>query len=233
MVNDDLTLTPIGTVESPLADPAAAPKQGDEGAPDAWLVLEAAVLPGLEGIAAGDRVIVLTWLDRARRDVLRVHPRDDRDETRARGVRHPLRRPPEPDRPARGRDPLDRWRSGAGARARGRRRHPDRRPQAGARPASGRGSLADVDLDCGDLVPTVGTRLPQNDGPALSIAECHLNHAIRALDDSRRHAGGRSARSRRRRSVVDRPAPARAGLASGRRSAPDSRRRVRRAWTAG
>ena len=78
MVNDDLTLTPIGTVESPLADPAAAPKQGDEGAPDAWLVLEAAVLPALEGIAAGDRVIVLTWLDRARRDVLRVHPRDDR-----------------------------------------------------------------------------------------------------------------------------------------------------------
>ena len=65
-------------VESPLADPAAAPKQGDEGAPDAWLALDAAVLPGLEGIAAGDRVIVITWLDRARRDVLRVHPRDDR-----------------------------------------------------------------------------------------------------------------------------------------------------------
>jgi tRNA-Thr(GGU) m(6)t(6)A37 methyltransferase TsaA len=68
---------PIGVVESPLTDPASAPKQGHEGAPDAWLVLEPAVLEGLEGIRPGDEVIVLTWLDRARRDVLRVHPRDD------------------------------------------------------------------------------------------------------------------------------------------------------------
>ncbi|MDQ4048256.1 MAG: tRNA (N6-threonylcarbamoyladenosine(37)-N6)-methyltransferase TrmO [Actinomycetota bacterium] len=67
----------IGRVESPLTDPAAAPKQGHEGAPDAWLVLEPDALEGLAGIRAGDRVIVLTWLDRARRDVLRVHPRDD------------------------------------------------------------------------------------------------------------------------------------------------------------
>jgi tRNA-Thr(GGU) m(6)t(6)A37 methyltransferase TsaA len=67
----------IGQVESPLTDPASAPKQGHEGAPDAWLVFEPGMLEGLEGIRAGDRVIVLTWLDRARRDVLRVHPRDD------------------------------------------------------------------------------------------------------------------------------------------------------------
>jgi len=70
-------LSPIGEVESPLTDPASAPKQGDEGSPDAWLVFDAGVLEGLQGISAGDRVIVLTWLDRARRDVLRVHPRDD------------------------------------------------------------------------------------------------------------------------------------------------------------
>jgi tRNA-Thr(GGU) m(6)t(6)A37 methyltransferase TsaA len=70
-------LTPIGWVESPLTDPALAPKQGDEGAPDAWLAFEPAVLEGLEGIREGDEVIVVTWLDRARRDVLRVHPRDD------------------------------------------------------------------------------------------------------------------------------------------------------------
>jgi tRNA-Thr(GGU) m(6)t(6)A37 methyltransferase TsaA len=70
-------VTPIGWVESPLTDLASAPKQGDEGAPDAWLVLEPAVIQGLEGLRAGDEVIVLTWLDRARRDVLRVHPRDD------------------------------------------------------------------------------------------------------------------------------------------------------------
>jgi tRNA-Thr(GGU) m(6)t(6)A37 methyltransferase TsaA len=68
---------PIGTVESQLTDPASAPKQGHEGAPDAWLVFEPAVLQGLEGIRAGDEVFVLTWLDRASRDVLRVHPRDD------------------------------------------------------------------------------------------------------------------------------------------------------------
>ena len=73
-----IELTPIGRVESPLTDPASAPKQGDEGAPEAWLVFEPAVLEALDGIEAGDEVIVLTWLDRARRDVLRVHPRDDR-----------------------------------------------------------------------------------------------------------------------------------------------------------
>jgi tRNA-Thr(GGU) m(6)t(6)A37 methyltransferase TsaA len=68
---------PIGFVESPLTDGAAAPKQGDEGAPDAWLVFEPEVLDALADIQPGDRVIVLTWLDRADRSVLRVHPRDD------------------------------------------------------------------------------------------------------------------------------------------------------------
>jgi tRNA-Thr(GGU) m(6)t(6)A37 methyltransferase TsaA len=68
---------PIGYVESPLTDGAAAPKQGDEGAPDAWLVFEPGVLDALADIREGDRVIVLTWLDRADRSVLRVHPRDD------------------------------------------------------------------------------------------------------------------------------------------------------------
>ena len=72
-----LELAPIGTVESTLTDPRTAPKQGPEGAPDAWLVLDPGVLAGLEGLGVGDRVILLTWLDRARRDVLRVHPRDD------------------------------------------------------------------------------------------------------------------------------------------------------------
>jgi tRNA-Thr(GGU) m(6)t(6)A37 methyltransferase TsaA len=67
----------IGTVESPLTDLAAAPKQGDEGAPDAWLRFEPRVAGGLEGIAAGDELLVLTWLDRAERDVLRVNPRND------------------------------------------------------------------------------------------------------------------------------------------------------------
>ena len=72
-----MRLEAIGTVESPLRDRASAPKQGDEGTPEAWLVFEARVGEGLEGIAAGDELLVLTWLDRARRDVLRVHPRGD------------------------------------------------------------------------------------------------------------------------------------------------------------
>jgi tRNA-Thr(GGU) m(6)t(6)A37 methyltransferase TsaA len=68
---------PIGRVESPLTDPAAAPKQGDEGAPEAWLVFDARVADGLTTIRPGAEVMLLTWLDRASRDVLQVHPRDD------------------------------------------------------------------------------------------------------------------------------------------------------------
>jgi tRNA-Thr(GGU) m(6)t(6)A37 methyltransferase TsaA len=72
-----MELVAIGTVESPLTDRASAPKQGDEGAPDAWLVFDASVAEGLDGLAAGDELLVLTWLDRAQRDVLRVRPRSD------------------------------------------------------------------------------------------------------------------------------------------------------------
>jgi tRNA-Thr(GGU) m(6)t(6)A37 methyltransferase TsaA len=72
-----IELTPIGRVESRLSDPASAPKQGTEGAPDAWLVFEPSVADGLGDVRPGDELIVLTWLHRARRDVLRVHPRDD------------------------------------------------------------------------------------------------------------------------------------------------------------
>ena len=68
-------LQPIGWVESPLVDRAAAPKQGNEGSPDAWLVFDARFSEGLRGLEVGDHVLVLTWLDRARRDVLLVHPR--------------------------------------------------------------------------------------------------------------------------------------------------------------
>jgi tRNA-Thr(GGU) m(6)t(6)A37 methyltransferase TsaA len=72
-----MELHAIGTVESPLTERAAAPKQGDERAPDAWLAFDANVADGLQGIAVGDELLVLTWLDRARRDVLRVYPRGD------------------------------------------------------------------------------------------------------------------------------------------------------------
>jgi tRNA-Thr(GGU) m(6)t(6)A37 methyltransferase TsaA len=72
-----IELRSIGRVESSLTDPSTAPKQGPEGAPDAWLVFDVAVVEALDGIRPGDELVVLTWLDRARRDVLRVHPRDD------------------------------------------------------------------------------------------------------------------------------------------------------------
>ena len=67
----------IGRVESPLTDLASAPRQGDEGAPEAWLVFDAELLPALDGLSVGDEVIAITWLHRARRDVLAVHPRGD------------------------------------------------------------------------------------------------------------------------------------------------------------
>ena len=74
-----LVLEPIGRVESTLLDPGEAPRQGDEGAPDAWLAIDPAVSEGLRGLEAGADLLVLTWLDRASRDVLRVHPRDETD----------------------------------------------------------------------------------------------------------------------------------------------------------
>ncbi len=70
-------LRPIGWVESPLTDRDLAPKQGDEGAPDAWLVFDSGMRPAIRDLEVGAEVIVLTWLDRASRDVLAVHPRGD------------------------------------------------------------------------------------------------------------------------------------------------------------
>jgi tRNA-Thr(GGU) m(6)t(6)A37 methyltransferase TsaA len=72
-----MTLTPIGTVRSPLASLADAPKQGHEGAPDARILIEPPFRRGLDRLAAGQELLVLTWLHRSRREVLAVHPRDD------------------------------------------------------------------------------------------------------------------------------------------------------------
>ena len=68
----------VGWVESSLVDRLDAPRQGDEGAPGAWLVFEPSVADAMAGIQAGDEMVVLTWLDRASRDELRTRPRDDR-----------------------------------------------------------------------------------------------------------------------------------------------------------
>ena len=76
---------PIGIVDSPLTDLAIAPKQGDEGSPQAWLDIDPAFAPGLASLIAGDDLLVLTWLHLARRDVLSVHPRGNPDNPQ-RGV---------------------------------------------------------------------------------------------------------------------------------------------------
>jgi tRNA-Thr(GGU) m(6)t(6)A37 methyltransferase TsaA len=68
---------PIGWVESPLFDRDAAPCQGDEGAPDTVLVFHPSMAEGIRDLTVGSEIFVLTWLDRARRDVLAVHPRSD------------------------------------------------------------------------------------------------------------------------------------------------------------
>ncbi|HEY4398841.1 MAG TPA: tRNA (N6-threonylcarbamoyladenosine(37)-N6)-methyltransferase TrmO [Acidimicrobiia bacterium] len=78
MAETAYVIHPIGWVESPLVDPDAAPLQGDEGTPDAWLVLTPTMRPAMQDLAIGAEVIVLTWLDRADRDALVVHPRGDR-----------------------------------------------------------------------------------------------------------------------------------------------------------
>jgi tRNA-Thr(GGU) m(6)t(6)A37 methyltransferase TsaA len=72
-------LQPIGHVRSALVDPRAAPKQADEGAPEAWLDLDPRLREAMQDLQVGSEVVVLTWLHLARRDVMTVHPRDDPD----------------------------------------------------------------------------------------------------------------------------------------------------------
>ncbi|MBQ1032612.1 tRNA (N6-threonylcarbamoyladenosine(37)-N6)-methyltransferase TrmO [Micromonospora parva] len=86
-------LRPVGRVASPLTDAASAPRQGDEGAPTAWLVFDPHVERAVRDLRVGAELLVLTWLDRARRDVLAVHPRGDetRPETGVFSTRSPHR----------------------------------------------------------------------------------------------------------------------------------------------
>jgi tRNA-Thr(GGU) m(6)t(6)A37 methyltransferase TsaA len=81
----EFVVHPIGRVESPLAELDDAPLQGDEGAPEAVIVFDAAVAAAMQNLEAGDDLLVLTWLDRGRRDVLAVHPRGD-ERNPVRGV---------------------------------------------------------------------------------------------------------------------------------------------------
>ncbi|WP_438042066.1 tRNA (N6-threonylcarbamoyladenosine(37)-N6)-methyltransferase TrmO [Sorangium sp. So ce128] len=70
-------MRPVGVIRSLLKERSEAPRQGSEGAPDAWIEVYPWAAEGLHGLAVGDEIIVITWFHQARRDVLRVHPRSD------------------------------------------------------------------------------------------------------------------------------------------------------------
>lgn len=93
VTDDGYVLRPIGRVESTLTERHTAPKQGDEGAPEAWLVFDPRVADGIRDLRPGADMLVLTWLHRAHRDVLAVHPRgdDERPETGVFSTRSPDR----------------------------------------------------------------------------------------------------------------------------------------------
>lgn len=73
----DPVLRLIGRVESTLQTRAEAPRQGDEGAPEAWIAFDESVRAALADLAPGDEILLITWFDRADRDTLKVHPRSD------------------------------------------------------------------------------------------------------------------------------------------------------------
>ena len=78
MIETNYAIKPIGVIRSDLISREAAPHQGYEGAPDAWLELNSALVEGLEGITVGDEIVLITWLHEAHRDKLKLHPRRDK-----------------------------------------------------------------------------------------------------------------------------------------------------------
>ena len=75
--SEPIALRVVGVIRSTLRSTSDAPRQGSEGAPDAWLEMKSAFALALHRVAAGDELWVITWLHQADRDVLEVHPRDD------------------------------------------------------------------------------------------------------------------------------------------------------------
>lgn len=79
MADNEFTLRPIGFIRSELRDRHDAPRQGSDGAPNAWIEIDAALSPALQGIATNDQIILITYLHQSHRDVLKVHPRGDKN----------------------------------------------------------------------------------------------------------------------------------------------------------
>jgi tRNA-Thr(GGU) m(6)t(6)A37 methyltransferase TsaA len=73
-------IRPIGVIRSELTRRDAAPRQGNEGAPDAWVEVNSAVAEGLDGITVGSEIILITWFHKAHRDILKLHPRRDKSK---------------------------------------------------------------------------------------------------------------------------------------------------------
>jgi len=79
MADNEFTLRPIGFVRSELRDRRDAPRQGSDGAPNAWIEIDPSPLPALQGITKDDQIILITYLHESHRDVLKVHPRGDKN----------------------------------------------------------------------------------------------------------------------------------------------------------
>ena len=73
-------IRPIGVIHSELTSRHSAPRQGNKGAPDAWVEIDSSVSEGLEGLTVGCEIILITWLHKSRREVLKVHPRGDKNK---------------------------------------------------------------------------------------------------------------------------------------------------------
>ncbi|MGD8833945.1 MAG: tRNA (N6-threonylcarbamoyladenosine(37)-N6)-methyltransferase TrmO [Desulfobacteraceae bacterium] len=78
MIETVYEIKPIGAIRSELASREAAPRQGSEGAPEAWIEVNSTVAQGLEGIAVDSEIILITWFHKAHRDILKLHPRGDK-----------------------------------------------------------------------------------------------------------------------------------------------------------
>lgn len=75
----EYALRPIGFVESSILNREDAPSQGNEGAPNAWIILNKDLAEGLEGLSVGQEIIILTWFHLSSRDILKLHPRWDKN----------------------------------------------------------------------------------------------------------------------------------------------------------
>ncbi len=74
----DYQLRPVAFVRSPLTNRTNAPRQGSEGAPEAWIEVLPEFADALLALEVGAEVWVLSWLHQGNRGTLQVYPRGDR-----------------------------------------------------------------------------------------------------------------------------------------------------------